>query len=159
MGRYNTRETLRESSSAINLVFLRICGDFNKYNSESFTCLDMAMVDLTAGVIDIIKLGGTQSMIIRNHKCYLIGGGALPLGIVEEAKPYTDRHIIMDGDIMVMATDGISDYLKQESICDMIINNPNASPEQLAEDILRAATAGGAKDDSTVIVTKIYDKK
>ncbi len=129
------------------------------YNSESFTCLDMAMVDLTAGVIDIIKLGGTQSMIIRNHKCYLIGGGALPLGIVEEAKPYTDRHIIMDGDIMVMATDGISDYLKQESICDMIINNPNASPEQLAEDILRAATAGGAKDDSTVIVTKIYDKK
>jgi hypothetical protein len=27
MGRYNIRETLRESSSAINLVFLRICGD------------------------------------------------------------------------------------------------------------------------------------
>ena len=72
----------------------------------------------------------------------------LKMSSVEEAKPYTDRHIIMDGDIMVMATDGISDYLKQESICDMIINNPNASPEQLAEDILRAATAGGAKDEA-----------
>jgi hypothetical protein len=29
VGRYNTRETLRESSSAINLVFSRGGGDFN----------------------------------------------------------------------------------------------------------------------------------
>lgn len=129
------------------------------YNSESFTCIDLAMVDLTQGVIDIIKLGGTQSMLIRNNKCYLMGGGALPLGIVEEAKPYTDRHIVMDGDIMVMYTDGISDYLGQDSICDIIINNPATNPEQLADDILRMATAGGAKDDSTVIVARIYNKK
>ena len=128
------------------------------YNSESFTCLDMAMVDLTAGVIDIIKLGGTQSMIIRNQKCYLMGGGALPLGIVEEAKPYTDRHIIMDGDIMVMVTDGISDYLGVDNICDLIINSNNINPEQVAEEILNAATSGGARDDSTVIVAKIYAK-
>ena len=129
------------------------------YNSETFTCIDLAMVDLTAGIIDIIKLGGTQSLLIRNNKCYLLGGGALPLGIVEEAKPYTDRHIVMDGDIMVMFTDGISDYLGQDSICDIIINNPSTNPEQLAEDILHQATAGGAKDDSTVIVAKIYNKK
>lgn len=128
------------------------------YNSESFTCLDMAMVDLTAGVIDIIKLGGTQSMIIRNHKCYLLGGGALPLGIVEEAKPFTDRHIVMDGDIMVMVTDGISDYLSVDSICDLILSSGNINPEQLAEEILNSATSGGAKDDSTVIVAKIYAK-
>ena len=88
-----------------------------------------------------------------------MGGGALPLGIVEEAKPYTDRHIVMDGDIMVMYTDGISDYLGQDSICDIIINNPATNPEQLADDILRMATAGGAKDDSTVIVARIYNKK
>ncbi len=128
------------------------------YNSESFTCLDMAMVDLTAGVIDIIKLGGTQSMIIRNQKCYVMGGGALPLGIVEEAKPYTDRHIIMDGDIMVMVTDGISDYLSIDNICDLIINSHNINPEQVAEEILNVATSGGARDDSTVIVAKIYAK-
>ncbi|MDE6968006.1 MAG: SpoIIE family protein phosphatase, partial [Clostridia bacterium] len=129
------------------------------YNNDTFTCLDMAMVDLTAGIVDIIKLGGTQSMIIRNDKCYLMGGGALPLGIVEEAKPYTDRHIVMDGDIIVMFTDGISDYLGIESIGDMIINNPASNPEHMAEDILRSATSGGAKDDSTVIVAKIYAKK
>ncbi len=129
------------------------------YNGENFTCIDLAMVDLTAGVIDIIKLGGTQSMLIRNNKCYLLGGGALPLGIVEEAKPYTDRHIVMDGDIMVMYTDGISDYLGQDVICDLIINNPSTNPEHIADDILRMATAGGAKDDSTVIVAKIYNKK
>lgn len=128
------------------------------YNSESFTCLDLAMVDLTAGVIDIIKLGGTQSMLIRNQKCFLIGGGALPLGIVDEAKPYTDRHIVMDGDILVMFTDGISDYLGVDNVFDIIVNSTMMNPEQIAENILSAATAGGAKDDSTVIVTKIYSK-
>jgi hypothetical protein len=29
MGRYNTRETIRESSSAINLVFSKVSGEFN----------------------------------------------------------------------------------------------------------------------------------
>lgn len=129
------------------------------YNNESFTCLDMAMVDLTAGVIDVIKLGGTQSMIIRNNKSFLIGGSALPLGIVEEATPFTDRHIIMDGDIMVMYTDGISDYLSSNSICDIVLNNANANPEHIAEDILSSATSGGTKDDSTVIVAKIFAKR
>ena len=60
---------------------------------------------------------------------------------------------------MVMYTDGISDYLGQDVICDLIINNPSTNPEHIADDILRMATAGGAKDDSTVIVAKIYNKK
>lgn len=128
------------------------------YNSESFTCLDMAMVDLTNGVIDVIKLGGVQSLIIRQNKWIALGDGALPLGIVEEAKPYTDRHIIMDGDIMVMCTDGVSDYLSKDTICDMIINNSKSNPEQLADDILSLATKGGVKDDSTVIVSRIFAK-
>ena len=29
MGQYNTRETIRESSPAINPVFSRACGEFN----------------------------------------------------------------------------------------------------------------------------------
>jgi hypothetical protein len=29
MGRYNTRETIRESSPAINPVFSRVCGEFD----------------------------------------------------------------------------------------------------------------------------------
>jgi len=29
MGRYNTRETIRKSSPAINPVFSRACGEFN----------------------------------------------------------------------------------------------------------------------------------
>lgn len=129
------------------------------YNNENFTCLDMAMIDLTAGVMDIIKLGGAQSLIIRQDKCIAMGGGALPLGIVEEAQPYTDRHILMAGDIIVMFTDGISDYLKREAICDMIMSNLTGNPEQLANDILHTATAGGAKDDSTVIVARVIRRE
>lgn len=128
------------------------------YNNESFTCIDISMVDLTAGVIDIIKLGGTQTLIIRQNKCYAIGGGALPLGIVEEARPYTDRHIVMDGDIMVMCTDGISDYLGQQEICDIVMQD-GSNPEQIAEKILQKATSSGAKDDSTVICAKVYAKR
>jgi hypothetical protein len=34
VGRYNTRETLRESSPAINLVFSRVSKDFNNITAN-----------------------------------------------------------------------------------------------------------------------------
>ena len=129
------------------------------YNGESFTCLDMVIVDLKKGAMDIIKLGGVQSLMLRQGILEEIGKGALPLGIVEEAKPFTDRKIILHDDMVVMYTDGILDALGIQGITEIILDNHAKNPQVLADNILERATLGGAKDDSTVIVFRIYAKK
>lgn len=129
------------------------------YNGESFTCLDMVIVDLKKGAMDIIKLGGVQSLMLRQGILEEIGKGALPLGIVEEAKPFTDRKIMLHDDMVVMYTDGILDALGIQGITEIILDNHAKNPQVLADNILERATLGGAKDDSTVIVFRIYAKK
>ena len=129
------------------------------YNGESFTCLDMAIIDLSKGAMDVIKLGGVQSMLIRQGVVNIIESGALPLGIVEEAEPYTERRMLMDGDMVVMFTDGISDALSMDGVAEVIRRSNVKNPQALADEILAQATAGGAGDDSTVVATRVYVNK
>lgn len=129
------------------------------YNGESFTCLDMAIIDLSKGAMDVIKLGGVQSLLVRQGVVNLIESGALPLGIIEEAEPYTERRMLMDGDMVVMFTDGISDALTINGVAEVIQSCNVKNPQALADEILARATEGGAGDDSTVIATRVYIKQ
>ncbi len=129
------------------------------YNGESFTCLDMAIIDLSKGAMDIIKLGGVQSLLVRQGVINTIESGALPLGIIEEAEPYTERRMLMDGDMVVMFTDGITDALGMNGIAEIIHASNVKNPQALADELLARATEGGAGDDSTVVATRIYIKK
>ncbi len=129
------------------------------YNGESFTCLDMAIIDLSKGAMDVIKLGGVQSLLVRQGVVNVIESGALPLGIVEEAEPYTERRMLMDGDVIVMFTDGISDALSMEGIADVVRRFNVKNPQALTDEILKRATEGGAGDDSTVVATRVYINK
>lgn len=129
------------------------------YNGERFTCLDMSVIDLTKGSLDIIKLGGVQSLLVRQGIITTIESEALPLGIVEEAEPYTERRMLLDGDMIVMFTDGIADALGIDCISAIVSGTRVINPQALSDIILQKATFGGAKDDSTVIVARIYTKK
>lgn len=127
-------------------------------NEERFTCLDMCILDMEKGVADFIKLGGVLGLLHRGDDIRIIESGALPLGIVEEATPHIERIILTDGDVIVMFTDGILDSLGIEVIKHLTLSDNNRNPQVLADKILELATKGGAKDDSTVIVARIFLK-
>lgn len=128
------------------------------YNDESFTCLDMCIVDLYKGSADFIKLGGVKGLIKRDNVIAEIEAGALPLGIVEEAKPHTERKMLLEGDILIFMSDGIADALGIEGVKDILIADTSKNPQALSDKILQLATSGGAADDSTVIAARIFVK-
>lgn len=144
-----------------NVILTLINKLLSTYNEESFTCLDMVMLDLCRGVADFIKLGGVNSLIRRGDKIIPIESGSLPLGIVEEAEPHTERRMLLENDTIVMMSDGIVDALTEEGVGLLMVSDNSLSPQVLADKILQEATRGGAKDDSTVIVARIFikDKK
>lgn len=142
-------------NNAILSLINKILSTFNK---ENFTCLDMCIFDLNKGIVDVIKLGGVQSLLKRGEEYYVFESGALPLGIVEEATPNIERRTLIDNDLIIMFSDGILDSLGLDGIKRIIDRQVAKNPQVLADAVLQEATFGGAKDDSTIICAKIIAK-
>lgn len=132
----------------------RILAEFNK---ESFTCLDMAVIDLRSGMADFIKLGGVDGIILHETETEIVESGALPMGIVEEAEPSTVRKVLSDGDIVILMSDGISDSLGFDGVAKLAADNRTDNMQVMAKFILDSATRNGASDDSTIICARIYN--
>ena len=162
----------RTSSLAIGLVenFYKagfnneiILSSINKLLSlnrdEIFSALDVCVVDLRAGMADFIKLGAPQSYLKHKSEIEEISGGALPLGIVQDVTPMIVKKALKSGDFVYLFTDGISDSFPSEhALADFVNNQTSLNPQTLAEGLINHALtlAGGAKDDMTVIVAKVF---
>lgn len=162
----------RTSSLAIGLVenFYKagfnneiILSSINKLLSlnrdEIFSALDVCVVDLRAGIADFIKLGAPQSYLKHKSEIEEISGGALPLGIVQDVTPMIVKKALKSGDFVYLFTDGISDSFPSEhALADFVNNQTSLNPQTLAEGLINHALtlAGGAKDDMTVIVAKVF---
>lgn len=139
-----------------NIILTLINRILAEFNRESFTCLDMAVVDLNSGIFDFIKLGGVESVVRVGDVVETISSGALPMGIVDEAEPVTVRRALTNGDIVVLMSDGVSDALGIEGVKDILRVKNNLSMKELSAYILDSATRDGAMDDTTVICSRLY---
>lgn len=132
-----------------------------KTGSESFSTIDMLEIDLRNGNCEFLKVGAAQSFLTHSGKTEIITQKTLPVGIVDDIRvPITSRKLA-DGDIIVMASDGISETgygsLKGMWIKD-VIENAGDSLQQLANEILKNAREKSYPrpcDDMTVAVIKI----
>lgn len=124
-------------------------------NDENFSALDMCIIDMANGGCDFIKLGGVKSYVRRNDRVESIDTASLPIGILEEAKASIQRRVLADGDMVIMTSDGVSDLMDEEKITAMLLNYNGINPQNLADELLVAATSRGAKDDATVIVLRV----
>ena len=114
---------------------------------------------LAAGMADFIKLGAPQSYLKHKSEIEEISGGALPLGIVQDVTPMIVKKALKSGDFVYLFTDGISDSFPSEhALADFVNNQTSLNPQTLAEGLINHALtlAGGAKDDMTVIVAKVF---
>ena len=78
-------------------------------NEETFATLDIAIIDLYQGNIELIKNGACPTYIKNGNKVQIIKSNSLPAGIVKEAKLQSFDKDIDSGDIMVLCSDGILD--------------------------------------------------
>ena len=123
---------------------------------ERFSALDLCVVDLEQATADFIKLGGVSSFIRRAENVQTIESEALPIGIVEEAKPRMQREMLQAGDTVVLVSDGITDALTEQGIRLIVDKIGTLNPQTLAEEVMHQAQRKGLHDDASVVAFRIF---
>ncbi len=166
------REAAAESASSISLLESLLKSGIspksalNTLNSAltlkaaqtgAFATLDLMYADMFTGSTDFFKFGSAPTYIKRGQQVRRITSSALPAGITTEKTVLADSTSIslIDGDFVIMASDGIADAKDDAWLCEIISKSEETSPKSLADEILaHALTKYGRADDMTVVVTR-----
>lgn len=150
----------------INSVMLMNSGQ------EHPATLDFGIIDLHSGVCDLVKIGAAATFVKRGNWIETIKSTSMPLGVFREVDCDTTRKKLYDGDMVIMVSDGVLDAMdcddKAGKLREIIMDIKCENPEDMANQILNKAlkTSGlndkfteGRRDDMTVLVTGIKDRK
>lgn len=126
--------------------------------------MDLCLVDLYSGVLEIMKLGAVASYIIGKEQVEILESDYVPAGVVNPVEPVLLSKKLWDQDKVVMVSDGILDAMpgekKEETFRDFLAGLPDAGPQETAEMILTFALSfqEEPRDDMTVLVGGIYGR-
>ena len=95
-----------DKETAVNMINSTLA---LKTGRESFTTVDMAEIDLRTGETSFLKVGSAPSYVKHKDTTETIAAKTLPIGILEEARPALLSRALCGGDIVVLASDGISE--------------------------------------------------
>lgn len=134
--------------------------------NTNISTLDLCSLDLYSGECRFVKVGSASSFIKRQHLVDRISAGNLPLGIFQKPDMEAVGRALMDGDYIIMVSDGIMDALSQgigEDMLPELIGNTNLeNPGEMANAILNFSiqqSRGRIRDDMTVLVMGIWKKE
>lgn len=132
--------------------------------SQNMSTLDLYQADLYTGVCEFIKIGSAPSYIKRENLVEQISARNLPLGVFYEMDMETVRRRLVDGDYVIMMSDGILDALSQgmgeEMFPEMLGKITLKNPAEMANHILNFClhqSKGRIRDDMTVMVMGIWE--
>jgi hypothetical protein len=127
---------------------------------ECAATIDMAMVDLQQRSYNFLKVGASPSYLKSGGKIEMIRSLCWPAGILDQVEPEVLHRQILPGDILIMATDGVTESgqeltLAGDWLYHCIQGLPLEEAQAIADSILQHAmkTSGWQnKDDMTVLV-------
>lgn len=126
---------------------------------ESFSCLDLAAVDLDTGDADIVKIGSPLGFILTGEELRVLEGQSLPMGMLDAVHPATMRAKMGENDFMLLMSDGVTAaFGSSAELFDYLSVLRPVNPQSLAEEVLQSALAryrGTAVDDMTVLAVKL----
>lgn len=136
-------------------------------NSEVFSTLDIAIIDLYKGTIEFIKSGACPTYIKNKKKVQIIKSNTLPVGIIDVNDVQTFDKDISMGDIMLMCSDGILDsnveYKNKELWIKYLLEDIETNNTQKIADLILSEAIdnnyGIPKDDMSIIVCKFMKKE
>ncbi len=135
-------------------------------NEEIYSTMDATVLDLYSGCAEFIKNGAVKTYIKNKNNIQEVVSNSLPLGILNHVDFTVYDKDLNDGDIIVMCSDGIIESNQQEEddkwFVKLLKNISTNNVQKMADIILNEAidnNYGIAKDDMTVIVTKVNKKK
>lgn len=123
---------------------------------DSFSSLDIAVIDVSTGALDVIKLGAASSFIVRQGGIEQLSCSQPPAGILDGVQPLTSRYQLYDGDALIMMSDGVYDALEASGVADIVDALDAVNPQRLADALLSEAVKKGSKDDCTVLAMRLF---
>lgn len=137
-----------------------------KSSKQTFSTLDMSLVDRYTGTCEFVKIGAASSFIKRGNKIEVVKSTSLPLGMLNEIESESTTKKLKDGDMVIMITDGILDCEEEEIekekwVEEALHKLDSRNPQDVADYILETATqkaGGNVKDDMTVLAIRIWEK-
>ena len=134
--------------------------------NANMSTLDLCSIDLYSGECRFVKVGSASSYIKRQHLVDRISAGNLPMGIFQKPDMEIISRKLMDGDYIIMFSDGILDALSQgsgeEMLTEIIGSSDLENPGEMANSILNFCIhqcRGHIRDDMTVMVIGIWKKE
>lgn len=124
---------------------------------ESFSALDVAIMDTQTGEIDFIKQGGRESYVFGKNGVEIIEGGSLPLGIVEGGEPTIERRRLSENDLVVLISDGVADRLSFADMTEIMSGLNTLNPQVVSDKIVENAKnkTDGHSDDMTAMTLRV----
>ncbi len=127
---------------------------------DSFTALDVSVIDLKNLTADFIKYGAPYGFIIGEGGIRIVSGSTLPLGILDEVKPSVAKTKINENDAILLVSDGVSDaFGSSDEIINFLKKLPAFNPQTLADEVVKAAklaSNGKCQDDMTAVAVRVF---
>jgi stage II sporulation protein E len=79
-----------------------------KSEDETLATLDVACINLFTGELELLKAGAGASLLLSKTRVSRLDESSLPLGILRELTFTRTRDRLVDGDILLLMSDGIS---------------------------------------------------
>ncbi|MDD2573092.1 MAG: stage II sporulation protein E [Bacillota bacterium] len=134
-----------------------------KSPGDSFSTLDIALIDMYNGDVKLVKIGAPPTYIKRGDEVKVLSASSLPMGIVDKIDYHTKKLTVVEDDFIVMVTDGIAEACEEEDseewVADILRGTNNRNPQEIARIIFERALEyydGQARDDMTVVVSKVW---
>ncbi len=142
----------------------RILSTINKLltlnEGESFSTIDLCVIDARKNIYDFIKLGATNGYIKRaTGEVEVVSSSGLPVGVIENIAPHITELLISNMDMVILMSDGVSDILCDD-IKNILISLDTINPQLLSEQIIDKAldmNGGVSKDDMTVVCVRVFE--
>ncbi|HBV99297.1 MAG TPA: stage II sporulation protein E [Desulfotomaculum sp.] len=175
-------DAARESASAVNLLRRMLEAGINveltmktinavqslRNPEESFSAMDMTVVNLYSGQAEFIKNAAPPTYIIRGGRLISISTSSLPVGILRDIDINIIERKLASGDVIVMITDGILSSRRGEDregwITGVLRELNGLEPKEMAGLLLKLAQTGSGeetapRDDMAVVVIRVEREK
>ena len=130
---------------------------------DSFSTVDLAVIDLFSGKADFVKIAAAPSFVKKGGNIHLVSSNSLPIGILDTVDYEPVTFDLASGDLLLMTSDGLLDAGRNSQFNgDWVIKElqkfNHEDPQRIADYLVARAeemSGGKVKDDITVVVVRV----
>lgn len=129
-------------------------------SAENYSAADVVVCDLDTASVDIIKIGAPPCYIKTQDTVLKIEGSSLPIGVLDEMRPFVTTKKLYPGQMLMLVTDGVSDCFSGDELAEFINGLSAFNPQTAVTAVLDRALAlsgGVPRDDMTAIAFRLFD--